>query len=124
MTAREVAKGTGLPLNLAILAKQREYSEPCIIYGKNEEEFSVFLKNEGLRYEKGKKYYNLIGNHDKGKAVAILKDLYVSKFGAIKSFAVGNDRNDFSMLKISDCSFFIEKEQSLKTVWTLVKNSL
>ena len=104
MTAREVAKGTGLPLNLAILAKQREYSEPCIIYGKNEEEFSVFLKNEGLRYEKGKKYYNLIGNHDKGKA--------------------GNDRNDFSMLKISDCSFFIEKEQSLKTVWTLVKNSL
>jgi mannosyl-3-phosphoglycerate phosphatase len=124
MTAREVAKGTGLPLDLAILAKQREYSEPCIIYGKNEEEFSVFLKNEGLRYEKGKKYYNLIGNHDKGKAVAILKDLYVSKFGAIKSFAVGNDRNDFSMLKISDCSFFIEKEQSLKTVWTLVKNSL
>ena len=124
MSSEEVAKGTGLPLRLAMLAKQREYSEPCTIYGKNEEEFSNLLRNEGLRYEKGRKYYNLIGNHDKGKAVALLKSLYVSKFGAIKSYAVGNDKNDFSMLKISDCSFFVEKKQNLKDVWTSISNSL
>jgi len=124
MTVEEVAKGTGLPFELAMKAKEREYSEPCIIQGKNEEEFSNLLRNEGLRYEKGKKYYNLVGNHDKGKAVSLLKGLYDSKFGAIKSIAVGNDQNDFSMLKMSDCSFFIEKKQSLKKVWTRINNNL
>jgi mannosyl-3-phosphoglycerate phosphatase len=124
MTVEEVAIGTGLPFELAALAKEREYSEPCLIQGKNEEEFSKLLRNEGLRYEKGKKYYNLIGNHDKGKAVSRLKELYATKFGVIKSFAVGNDQNDFSMLNISDCSFFIEKKQRLKTVWTRVDGNL
>lgn len=124
MTTEEVAKGTGLPLELAKLAKKREYSEPCNIVGITEEEFNRLIKKEGLRFEKGKKYYNLIGNHDKGKAVSLLKTFYTPEAGAIKSYAVGNDQNDLSMLKISDCSFFVDKKQSLKKVWIQVNDNL
>lgn len=124
MTAKEVSKGTGLPFELAKLAKKREYSEPCSIEGITEEEFNTLTQREGLRYEKGKKYYNLIGNHDKGKAVSLLKECFLLEAGAIKSYAIGNDRNDLAMLKISDFSFFIGKKQSLKKIWTQVNDNL
>ena len=124
MTAKEVAKGTGLPLELAKLAKTREYSEPCSFVGVTEEEFNMLTQREGLRYEKGKKYYNLIGNHDKGKAVSLLKKFYTLEAGAVKSYAVGNDQNDLSMLKFSDCSFFVGKKKSLKEVWVQVNDNL
>ena len=124
MTVEEVAEGTGLPFELAKLAKTREYSEPCMVEVKYQEEFSRLVSQEGLRYEKGKKYFNLIGNHDKGKAVSTLKSLYEKEFGVVKSFAVGNDQNDFSMLKISDYSFFVDKEQNLGEVWTQVNRNL
>ena len=124
MTVDNVAKGTGLPYRLVILARQREYSEPCNFSGITEEEFKLLTKKMGLRYEKGKKYYNLIGNHDKGRAVSLLKTFYTSEVGEIKSYAVGNDQNDLSMLKISDYSFFIEKRQPLKEVWMNIKKNL
>jgi mannosyl-3-phosphoglycerate phosphatase len=124
MTSKEVSKGTGLPLELAKLAKEREYSEPCSIEGITEEEFNTLTQREGLRYEKGKKYYNLIGNHDKGKAVLLLKECFILEAGAIESYAVGNDKNDLSMLEISDFSFFIGKKQSLKKIWIQVNDNL
>jgi mannosyl-3-phosphoglycerate phosphatase len=117
MSAEEVANDSGLPLELAKLAKQREYTEPFKISSGESEVLLSLIKNEGLNYAKGQRYYQLTGNHDKGKAVSLLKEWFLEEFGALKTFGVGNESNDLPMLNLMDKSFFIEKIDMLQVIW-------
>jgi mannosyl-3-phosphoglycerate phosphatase len=109
MTAEEIAKNSGLTLHLAILAKKREYDEPFRIVEGNKKKFLDTTKKEGLSYTKGNKYFHLLGNSDKGKASAILKDLYSQKFGKITTIGVGDSPHDLPMLKIMDKQLLVKK---------------
>lgn len=120
MTVEEVAKDTGLSLKLAGLAKQREYSEPFRYQGFDEKKLLGYFEKEGLNCIKGKKYYHLSGQHDKGKAVLLLKDLYVKEFGELESYGVGNDVNDLPMLDVVDNPYFIDENERLGKVWSLI----
>ena len=111
MTLEELAFETGLPLNLAKLAKKREHGEPFrIIEGNRLHVFSA-IKNEGLQCVRGGRYLHLTGATDKGKAALILKNLYLEMFGRIETYGVGDGPNDYSMLKVVDNPFFIDKTQ-------------
>jgi mannosyl-3-phosphoglycerate phosphatase len=109
MTLEEIAKDTGLTLNLAKLAKKREYDEPFRIVEGNERKVLNAIKKEGLSYTKGNRYFHLLGNSDKGKAMIILRDLYSQKFGRIATFGIGDSPNDVAMLKVVDTPFLIRK---------------
>jgi mannosyl-3-phosphoglycerate phosphatase len=109
LSAEEIAKNSGLTLQLAKLAKKREYDEPFRIVTGNEKELLGDVKKEGLSYTKGNRYFHLLGNSDKGKAAASLKDLYAQEFGKITAIGLGDSPNDLPMLKIMDKQLFVKK---------------
>ncbi len=121
MTVGEIAKDTGLPLYLAKLAKQREYSEPFKILNGSEKNALQAISNEGLCYTMGGKYLHALGNCDKGKATIILKNLYLQQFKRIISIGVGDSANDLAMLKIVDKPFYVIKPEGRKTVWKKIE---
>jgi predicted mannosyl-3-phosphoglycerate phosphatase (HAD superfamily) len=63
-----------------------------------------------------------MGRCDKGKAVAVLKDLYSRKFGRTITFGVGDGPNDVSMLKAVDAPFLIGKTANKYVVWKEILN--
>ena len=122
LTPEEIAIESGLPIEQAKLAKQREYSEPFMLKHDDEKELFNLIRKEGLRCIKGGRFYHLTGKHDKGEAVKILKKCYISKFGSLKTLGLGNAQNDIPMLNAVDCSFFVEKNQNLVDVWARIVN--
>jgi mannosyl-3-phosphoglycerate phosphatase len=116
----EIAIESGLPIEQAKLAKQREYSEPFMLRHDNEKELFNLIRKEGLCCIKGGRFYHLTGKHNKGAAVRILKKCYMSKFGSLKTLGLGNAQNDIPMLNAVDCSFFVEKSQNLVDFWARI----
>lgn len=120
MNLQSVAEESGMPLKLAYLAKMREYDEPLKISPENEAVVLRKVVEEGLCYTKGGRFYHILGNCDKGKAVTMLKDLYSQAYGKITTIGVGDSENDLSMLKVVDNPFWINKRISKceqKTIW-------
>ena len=121
MTAEEIAQHSGLTLELAKLAKQREYSEPFRIEGKQKRaRLFEAIRQECLSYAKSGKYYHLTGNHDKGKAVTILKWLYKQEFSRLTTFGVGDKPNDISMLAAVDHPVWVRRTDKLQSVWETI----
>lgn len=109
MTIQEITNDSGLTLKLAELAKKREHDEPFKIMEGNRAKILQAIKSEGLYCTEGGRYFHLIGNTDKGKAVAILKNLYFRMFGKVETFGIGDGPNDLPMLKVVDRPFLIRK---------------
>ena len=122
MTAEEISKDSGLPLNLAELAKQREYTEPFIIQ-QGSPKFSA-IEKEGLHYTTGGKYFQLTGEHNKGKAVSILKELYAQESQKLITVGVGNHINDIEMLTVVDMPFMVPKMEELQSVWDRISRAI
>ena len=80
MTPEELAEDSGLTIELAEMAKKREYTEPFRIIKAKEAEFLRAIRKEGLHFTVGGKYCHILGDHDKGKAVLLLKELFSEKF--------------------------------------------
>ena len=117
MTTEEIAKDTGLTIELAELAKQREYTEPFRHNEEHETELFSAIRKEGLQFINGGKYHHLIGDHDKGKAVLLLKELFSKRFKQIKTVGVGNQFNDVEMLEAVDIPFLIAKSEEIGKEW-------
>ncbi|MFB0505675.1 MAG: HAD-IIB family hydrolase [Thermodesulfobacteriota bacterium] len=103
MSAPEVAEITGLSRKEAESAKRREFDEPFIFHG-DEADLSTLLasvQKKGLRFTQGR-LYHLMGNHDKGGAVDVLKLLYQRKYGNIITIALGDSPADLPMLEKVD----------------------
>jgi len=116
MTAEELAADSGLPLQLAKLAKMREYDEPFRIISGDEKQVLAAIKQEELNCTRGGRYFHLLGNCNKGKAVAVLKDLYIREFGETVTFGVGDSTNDWEMLQMVDVPFVVGESADAKNV--------
>jgi mannosyl-3-phosphoglycerate synthase len=100
LTVEDVARETGLGLNHAQAAKQREYSETMKLQGSRQAvEFLLGeFKKAGLTYAFGGRFYTVSGGNDKGKAVRLLSELYKLNYGSVVTTAVGDSDNDAPML--------------------------
>jgi mannosyl-3-phosphoglycerate phosphatase family protein len=103
MSTKEVAETTGLRREEAELAKEREFDEPFIFQGDQREIETLLdsIREEGLRCSQGR-FYHLMGENDKGKAVEMLKGLYQRKLGDITTIALVDSPVDFPMLEKVD----------------------
>jgi len=111
MTVKEIATLTGLTLTEAELAKEREFDEP-FIFEEGEVRIQEFLKaieDAGLHWTQGR-FYHILGDNDKGKAVNILKGFYEKKYGRIVAIGLGDSFNDLPLLKEVDYPVLIPKE--------------
>ena len=103
MSVPEVTEVTGLSGEEAELAKRREFDETFIFHGGKEriEELLRSIREKGLRCAQGR-FYHLMGENDKGKAVEMVKGLYERKLGDIITIALGDSPVDFPMLEMVD----------------------
>jgi mannosyl-3-phosphoglycerate phosphatase len=109
MGAWEVRKLTGLTLSHARLAKKRVYDEAFTMDKKDEKKVIEMIKKKGFNYNKGGRFWHIMGKFDKGKAVKELLKLYKKKYGKIKSYGFGDAKNDFEMLKNVDEGYLVKK---------------
>jgi mannosyl-3-phosphoglycerate phosphatase family protein len=103
MSGPEVTEVTGLSGEEAELAKRREFDETFIFHG-GEERIEALLRSireRGLRCSQGR-FYHLMGENDKGKAVEMVRGLYQLKLGDIITIALGDSPVDFPMLEKVD----------------------
>jgi mannosyl-3-phosphoglycerate phosphatase len=103
MSAHEIHTRYGVPLREARLSKKREYDEPFnfvtlpderIVRGMEKE----FAKAE-LRMVKGGRFFHLMGENDKGKAVRWLRKMYEKGWSKKTiSIGIGDSLNDLPLL--------------------------
>ena len=117
MTIKEIAEDTGLPIDQASFSKKREYDEPFKIIEGSEVEVLRAIEAEGLAHTKGGRYFHLSGKTDKGKAVAVLKELYLREFRKIVTIGVGDSINDLPMLQSVNKPFKIDDQKNILPTW-------
>jgi mannosyl-3-phosphoglycerate phosphatase len=109
LSAEEVSSQSNLPIELAKLAKIREYDEPFII--REVSKTGTLLKNiedSGLHWTRGGRYYHIHGNNDKGMATKILRYLYREINPHITLIALGDSLNDQPLLEIADFPIVVQ----------------
>ncbi len=95
MSVEEVARETGLPIEVAALAKRREFDEPFLAAPAGIEEAARAL---GLRVTRGGRWWHLHGDTDKGRAVRLLKE----RLGPARTIGLGDSPLDEPMLAETD----------------------
>jgi mannosyl-3-phosphoglycerate phosphatase len=125
MTAEELTKDSGLPLRLAKLAKKREFDEPFRLLWGNEKEVQEAIDKAGLCCVMGGRYLHLLGCSNKGKAAAVVKDLFVQAFGSqTVTFGVGDSAGDLSMLKVVNVPLLVRNASGGKNANLVVWSNL
>ena len=111
MGVEEVMELTGLGEEDAELVRKREYGEPFVVGGGIEAEKTVIgeIEKRGLRHTQGGRFHHILGRNDKGKAVSILKGLYVKEWGLVETAGIGDSLNDLPMLKAVDIPILVRK---------------
>ncbi|MFH2012269.1 MAG: HAD-IIB family hydrolase [Pseudomonadota bacterium] len=111
MDMDEVVNLTGLSHREAVLAKHREYTEPFVFYGNDNEkkELDKSINNLNLKLTKGGRFFHLLGDNDKGKAVSIVAKMYKEIHPGVKTIALGDSFNDLPMLQTADIPILVQK---------------
>lgn len=104
MAPFEIALKSGMDIKEAALARMREFGEPFVFEGSSREEirrFLLALEKRGLHWTRGR-FYHVMGDNDKGRALGILRSLYKRQFGRVFIIALGDSLNDLPLLKAAD----------------------
>ncbi|MBS1875985.1 MAG: HAD-IIB family hydrolase [Acidobacteria bacterium] len=100
MTAAEVAALCDLPMEQALLAKQREYDEAFeTLDAGRADALEEAVRQQGCRLTRGGRFWHILGSNDKALAVDALAGLYASGGGPIRTIGLGDGLNDAEFLK-------------------------
>jgi mannosyl-3-phosphoglycerate phosphatase len=109
MVPDEVSALTGLPVEEAALAKQRDFSEPFVFAGDPDAEFLRSIEAVGMRWTQGR-LFHIMGEHDKGQAVQIVRDLFIRKNGPVRTVGLGDGLNDLPFLQAVDQAVVVKRD--------------
>lgn len=108
MTPEEISGQTGLPLELARLARQREFDEP-FYFLRNEHlllpDVMHAAREAKLRLTRGGRFFHLHGDSDKGRALRELK----ASLGPARYIGLGDSEQDLHFLLEVDVPIAIQK---------------
>ena len=111
MSPEEISQDSGLSLQFARRAKQREYTETLKLEGSEREQKLVLdkIRESGLNCTHGGRYYEAMGGNDKGKAADILTRLFRQKFGEVITVGIGDSLNDLPLLTAVDIPVLVQR---------------
>jgi mannosyl-3-phosphoglycerate phosphatase len=110
ISSQEVANLCEIPPDDGFLAKEREYDEPFLVEDK-----TILKKIGGIAGEnnlniiQGGRFYHLIGENDKGKAVTFLTDISRRAYDDIITVALGDSKNDLPMFEAVNYPVLVKK---------------
>lgn len=117
-TDEDIAKSTGLPLEKAAKAAQKEFSEPFVWHESEQrlEHFRELANDRGLEILKGGRFFHLQGRTDKAKPLLWLKSRLRQFFPdldeATKLICLGDNHNDVAMLNVADVPVCVRSPNS------------
>jgi mannosyl-3-phosphoglycerate phosphatase len=103
---------TGLSPEYALLAKQREFTEPFLIEDKKKiDEMAPVAASRGLKITSGERFFNLSGiRQDKGSAVRLCAQILTRNTdGTVVTIGLGDSADDISMLKHVDIPILLPR---------------
>lgn len=108
MTAKTVAGMCGIPVEDAVLAKQREYDEAfSIIDTECAGPLKAAIVAKGLRWTQGGRFYHVSGDVDKAAGAVLLAALYRQAHERIVTIGLGDSQNDVSLLQAVDLPIIV-----------------
>jgi mannosyl-3-phosphoglycerate phosphatase len=110
MSIRELAETANISIDEAVMAKERDFDEPFVLEGNSLQTQRLFkaIESRGFHVTRGR-FYHILGNSDKGKAVSILIDLFKQQFDEIVTVAIGDSQNDIPMLREVDIPIIVQQ---------------
>lgn len=110
LSPEEVADLCGFSPEEAKLAKKREYDEPFLLDLESAvNKVQEMVTGSNLQITRGGRFFHLMGENDKGKALRLLTDVYREKTERIETIALGDSLNDLAMLRIADHPVLVQK---------------
>lgn len=114
MSTGEFALLTGMTVEMATLAHDRDFDEPFVWTHPPTAGEERFLREEiskrGLFLERGGRFMHLVAHEGKGRAVGwIVKACRDFFGGSIPSLGLGDSENDFSMLRETDRGVLVKR---------------
>jgi mannosyl-3-phosphoglycerate phosphatase len=108
MTDDEVAAVTGLSVDQAHDARQREFDEPFEIVDPDRAgDLLTAIEREGKRWTAGGRFYHIMGASDKAAAVRFLTTLYRRQLGGVVTIGLGDAPNDATFLAEVDVAIAV-----------------
>ena len=102
MSARETAENSGLPPQLAQLARAREFDEPFFFAGETPEAIARFqeaAKAKNFRCARGERFWHLSSGADAARGVRRLMDLYrAERRSRLRGVAIGYRSTELAVL--------------------------
>jgi mannosyl-3-phosphoglycerate phosphatase family protein len=126
MTIEEVSSLTGMSCSEAAMAKERDFDEPFLFGAADAERGALLssIKEIGLKAIEGGRFYHLLGDNDKGKAVSLLINIYRDHFGDILTLGLGDSLNDLSMLRNIDIPVVVQRSDGTYDPSLILYNSI
>jgi mannosyl-3-phosphoglycerate phosphatase len=113
MTPEEVARLCDLPLQQAVLAKEREYDEPFVVLDPDRADvLAAAIENLGCRSTRGGRFWHILGASDKALAVEELSALFEQWNPPVRTIGLGDGLNDASFLNVVAAPVLIRSAQA------------
>ncbi|MEW6117343.1 MAG: HAD-IIB family hydrolase [Nitrospirota bacterium] len=109
LSVSEIARLTGLSNDEAAMARERDFDEPFIFEGDNEQALTEAIAAKGFNVIRGGAFFHLLGSSDKGTAVSLLIDMYKRHYGGCTTIALGDGPNDLPMLERVDHPVIVQR---------------
>jgi mannosyl-3-phosphoglycerate phosphatase len=107
MSLADLCLRSRLPVNQAVLAKEREYDEPFEIVDGGAYRLLEAIESRGKRWTRGDRFYHITGHNDKVTAVGALLDFYRGEYGKVTTAGLGDGWNDAQFLATMDVSVLV-----------------
>lgn len=112
MDVDEVVERTGLSTTAAARARDREHTEPFLVVDGQVDEPTLreALAAVDLGLQRGARFWTAGGHHDKGAAVAVLRELFTVDHGERPLiYGLGDTYNDAAMLAAVDIAMLVQR---------------
>ncbi|MBW2623093.1 MAG: HAD-IIB family hydrolase [Deltaproteobacteria bacterium] len=109
METEQVVELTGLSFEQARSAQAREFGQAFKLTdeGISEQTLEAAVRGIGLNLTRGERFFHLMDQTGKGRAVRVLTELYQRNSPGLTTVGLGNSPNDESFLSVVDKPFLI-----------------